>query len=132
MRTPRGALAQRHHEIGQEAAFADVAHVDAEGLVRGRRVELRRLAQGLLQRHQGTAHGRRQALGARRGLHAGTGAHEERVLEQQAQARQALAHGGLGQVQQLGRTPHLAHAVDGVEHAQQVEIEVLDIHISNN
>ena len=46
---------------------------------------------------------RRQALGLRRGLHAAAGAHEQRVLDQQAQPRQALAGGRLRQVQQSRR-----------------------------
>jgi len=56
---------------------------------------------------------------------------EQRIAQQQAQPRHGLAGGGLGHAQLLGRAADAAVAVHGVKDAQQVEVQVLDIHLVN-
>ncbi|MNS93283.1 hypothetical protein D3C72_1274450 [compost metagenome] len=121
-------LAQPRHQRGQKAALADVAHVDAKELARGGRVEALGLGQRLLQHGQRRLHGHRQPLGARRGRHAAEAAREQRVAQQQAQPREAVAGRRLGQAQGLGGAAHVAGAVDGVEQPEQVEIDRVDMH----
>ncbi|MNJ58600.1 hypothetical protein D3C77_542400 [compost metagenome] len=67
----------------------------------------------------------------RRGLHAAAGAHEQRVVEQVAQARQGGADGGLAEEQFLGSTGHATLVHQRFEHDQQVEVyatQVVSIH----
>ena len=124
-------LAQRKHKVGQKTALPDVAHVDAEHLARMQRVEQRGFVERFFERAQGAAHGVGQAVGLGGGLHATAGAHEERVLDQQAQPRERLAGRRLSQVHELGRAADAARAVDRVEQAQQVEVNVFDMHWAN-
>lgn len=119
---------QRHHQVGQKAALANIAHVDAKDLARLQRVEQGRLVQGLFQQTQRAAHGVGQPVGLGGGLHAAARAHKQRVFDQQTQPRQRLAGCRLCQVQQLGGPAHVARAVDGIEQAQQVEVDVFDMH----
>jgi hypothetical protein len=67
--------------------------------------------------------------GARGGLQAGGTAHEQLVAKRQAQAAQGVADRRLGQAQ-LGARPGRALLLQqGVEHPQQVEVEISEMHI---
>ena len=123
----RRPLAQRGHQRRQETPFADVAHVDAKDLARAQRIEAGRFVERLFQCAQCTAHGLGQPVGLRRGLHAARCAHEQRILQQQPQPRQAMAGGRLGEFERLGGAADVALPVDGIEQAQQVEIDVLEV-----
>ncbi|MNV86243.1 hypothetical protein D3C71_1802580 [compost metagenome] len=70
-------------------------------------------------------------MGPGRGLHAAAGAHEQRVVEQVAQARQGRADGGLAEEQFFRGTGHAALVHQRFEHDQQVEVyttQVVSIH----
>ncbi|MNI97586.1 hypothetical protein D3C73_1562570 [compost metagenome] len=56
--------------------------------------------------------------------HAPTDAHKQWVAEHIAQARQSVAHRGLGQRQALRCARDILLAQQHVEHAQQVQIKV--------
>jgi hypothetical protein len=49
-----------------------------------------------------------------------------------AQARERVAHRRLGDAQRLGGARHLALAQQGMQHAQQVEVQVVELHGSRN
>ena len=53
---------------------------------------------------------------------------EQRVLQQQPQPAQAVAGGRLREAERIGRPAHAARAVDGVEQAQQVQVDGVDMH----
>jgi hypothetical protein len=65
------------------------------------------------------------ALRHRRRPDAARRAHEKRVVQQRAQPREALARGGLRQVELLGRAAHAAGTLHGVEQAQEVEVDLV-------
>jgi hypothetical protein len=119
---------QAGHELGQKTALANVAHVQAEQAARAARVEPAGFAQGTGQRGQRALHrlGQRHRRG--RGLHAAGRTHKQRVFHQQAQAGEAVAHRRLGQAQVFGGPAHAAGAVHLVEEAQQVQIQIFDMH----
>ncbi len=72
-----------------------------------------------------------QRQGSRRRLHGPADAHQQRVIEQLAQATQGIAHRRLAEGQALGGTRDVALTQQGVEHAKQVQVEVVDIHLVN-
>jgi hypothetical protein len=127
----RRARLQRRHQAGQEHALAEIAHVQAERLRRALGHEALGLGQRLLQRAQRLLHRLRELLGARRRPHAAAGAHEQRVADEQAQPRQAVADRRLREAELLGGAAHVAMVVHGVEDAQQVEVERRDMHATD-
>ena len=82
----------------------------------------------LLQRRTNRAF---QGQGTRGGAHAPAHAHQQRVAQQVAQARQGIAHRRLGQRQALGGAGDVLFTQQHVQNAQQVEVEVCDIHAKN-
>ena len=74
---------------------------------------------------------RLQAQCPRRWLHGSAGTHQQRVIEQFAQAGKSVADRRLAEGQALGGTRDVALTQQGVEHAKQVEVEVVDIHLVN-
>jgi hypothetical protein len=124
-RARRAQPAARRASARQEDAFAHVAHVAKLALCAGLKASA---SSSALERLQRARHRQRQLVGARRRPHASAGAHEERVLHHQPKPGQRMAHGGLRQAELLGGAAHLAMAVHGVEDAQQVEVEVSDMH----
>ncbi len=88
-------------------------------------------AEGLLDLLQGRTDRAFQGQGPWRGAHVPADAHQQGVAQQVAQARQGIAHGWLGQRQALGSTRYVLFTQQHVQHAQQVEIEVGDIHVKN-
>ena len=120
------------HQPGQELGFADVAHVQAEGAPRLRRVEAGRGMQALLEQQHRLLHRMGERVGGGGRLDAAGGADEERVLDEQAQPRQRLAHRRLRQAERLGGAADAALPVDGVEDAHQVQVEVADMHAANS
>jgi hypothetical protein len=54
--------------------------------------------------------------------------HEQLVAEELAQPRQRVAGRGLRQCQLAARFGHRSGAVDRRQHAQQVEVEVAEVH----
>lgn len=111
-------------QAGQEHDLGHVGHDQAELGLRGGRVELRvgQDAGANLAEHR--ARRTRHLAGARRRLHAFGGAHEQRVLELQAQPVQGGAEAGLAHAQLLGGAGDVARLVQADQHAQQVEVEV--------
>ena len=124
----RCLLAQGQHQRGQKARLADVAEVQAQAQRRGRRVEAIALVQRRLQQRDGGLHRLGQPLCTWRGPHAAGCAQEQLVSQQQTQPRQALAGGWLRQIQCLGRAAHTAQPVHRVKQAQQVQVDVVDMH----
>ena len=104
---------------------------DAEVLTAAGRVEHVAGTETLFQLLQGRADRRFQRLGARRGLHAAAHPHQQRVIEQFAQAIQCVADCRLAQGQAFGRAGNVLLAHQCIEHAQQVEVEGREIHLLN-
>ena len=73
-------------------------------------------------------HRSRQFESARRWFHLVAGAHEQRVAEQQAQARERCAGGGLAQAHGFRGAVDAAVRRHGVEDHQQVEVDAANIH----
>ena len=70
-----------------------------------------------------------QRLRVRRGHHAARSAQEQFVAQQPAQPPQGIAHARLGDAQVLRRQRYPAVPVQGVEDDQQIQIQVLEIHV---
>jgi hypothetical protein len=124
----RRQFAEPDHQCRQEAALADVAHVDAEGLARRTGLEALGLVERLLQCAQRRLNGQRQPLGTRRGRDTARRADEQRILQQQPQPAEAMARRRLGEAEGIGGAAHAARAVDGVEEPEQVQVNLIDMH----
>ena len=61
----------------------------------------------------------------------GIDAHQQRISQLFAQARQGIAHGRLGQGQTLGGAGYVLFTQQHIEDAQQVQVEVRNIHAEN-
>ena len=104
---------------------------DAKALAAFARLEGLAGAQALLQLTQRAADRRLQCQCPRRWLHAPADAHQQRVVEQHAQATQRIAYRRLAQRQVFGGARDVLLAQQGVQYAQQVEVEVAEIHLLN-
>ena len=74
----------------------------------------------------------RELLRPRRRCDAAGGAHEQRVAQRQSQPRQRVAGRRLRQTEPLGRAADAARLVHRLEHVQQVEVEVSNMHWLNS
>src|SRR5690606_33035476 len=104
---------------------------DAKALAAFARFEGLACAQALLQLSQRTADRCLQRQCPRRRLHASANAYQQRVVEQLAQAIQCIAYRRLAQGQAFGGARDVLFAQQGIEYAQQVEVEVDEIHLLN-
>ncbi|MNV54054.1 hypothetical protein D3C71_1462250 [compost metagenome] len=112
------------HQRRQEHHFADVGHRQAKAPSAGGRGELLAQADRFRKAVHAAFDGVGQRKGHRRGLHAGGGTHEERVVELFPQAAQRVADGGLRQVQPLRRAGDAAFMQHGQENPHEIQVEV--------
>ncbi|MNS86745.1 hypothetical protein D3C72_1206590 [compost metagenome] len=112
------------HQRRQEHHFADVGHRQAKAAGAAGRGELLAQADRLREAVHAALDGVGQRKGHWRGLHAGGGAHEERVVELRAQSGQRVADGGLRQVQPLRRPGDAAFMQHGQENPHEIQVEV--------
>ena len=99
----------------QQRDVARIGHADPEGALRAAGIE-RRLAAGQApQQRERFARRADERVGARRGLHAGRRAHEQRIVPMPAQLGEPDAGGRLAQGEPLRRAGHALGAVDLVE-----------------
>ena len=123
-RRPLRALDERRQELD----LSQVRHVEAEGARRAPRIEARPMRERAVEKRERLAHRLRHAAREGRRLHAGGRAYEERIAKERAQPRERIGHCGLRQSQPCRSGGHAALLEHGVEHAQQVEIDVSCIH----
>ncbi len=113
-------------QLGQEQRVQVVAGGQAEGVVGGGGVE----AAGVGKQHLGAAQdvGRRfdHAQPGHRGHHAGARAHQKRVAGEFAQALERRTDRRLVHAQAQRRTRHAALGQHGVQHADQVQINLVE------
>ncbi|MNP32153.1 hypothetical protein D3C76_1253190 [compost metagenome] len=128
---PRRLLGQ----LLQQAWHADQLHVvgnrEGEALAAARRVEAFADYQALFDLLECGAYRCFQGQGPRRRLHGAADAHQQRVAEQFAQAVQRIAHRRLAEGQALRRAGDIALTQQGIQHPQEVEVEVRGIHRRN-
>lgn len=108
----------------EENELRRVAHVKHEATLAGSRIEdlpgcerARDLDQAGLDRAG-------QLKRKPRGRHARSALHEQRVVQRRAQARERSAHGRLTHAGLLRSHGHAARTQQGVEHEQEIEIEL--------
>ena len=124
-----GRLAgQRFHQQRQKVDLADIRHGQREAALAVNRVEVLRGGERAADQVQCLRDGGRDAQRIRGGLHATGAAVEQLVTQFLAQAPQRVADGRLRQTQCHGRTRHLPLAQQLREHAQQVQVELTDVH----
>ncbi len=104
---------------------------DGEALPAGRGIEEIAGIERVFDLLQRIADRRFQAQCARRRLHGAADAYQQRVVEQLAQAIEGIADRRLAERQPLCGAGDVAFAQQGVQHAKQVEVEVIDIHLMN-
>jgi hypothetical protein len=124
--------AQALEQQRQQSEFGVVGEADAEHRSAGRGIEGRRPADRGGDRVQRRRQQRENFRGPRGGLHAAPGAHEQRIVEQPAQARQGGADGWLAEKQFFRGAGHAALVHQGFEHDQQVQIDatqVVTVHV---
>ena len=114
--------AQRFHIVGQRQGKALAAARRVEGVATG---------QALADALQGVANRRFQLQRPWRRLHRPADTHQQRVIEQLAQAVQCVAHRRLAQCQALRRAGNVALAQQRIQYPQQVEVERIHIHQLN-
>ncbi|MND98634.1 hypothetical protein D3C80_909950 [compost metagenome] len=98
----RRAVLQAAQQAWHAQLLDEVGHGDAKGLPAQARVEAFADVEGLLDLLQRRADRAFQGQGLGRRLHAPADAHQQRVVEQFAQARQGVAHRRLAEGQALG------------------------------
>ena len=108
-----------------------VGHGNVEPLLAARRLENFAGAQALFDLLQRRPDRPGQRLRPGRWLHGATDAHQQRIVEQYAQAIERITHRRLAQGQTFRRAGNIAFAQQRVQHAQQVEVEGGDIHWVN-
>ena len=111
---------QRRQQLDQ----AGVDHAEIEGPVRDARIERDVLAAQRLHPLQDRPHRRLQLQRLGRRLHAQRHAHEQRIVEIAAQARQRLAQGRLGDVERARRPRQAVLAQQDVEHLQVMQVRL--------
>ncbi|MNM87659.1 hypothetical protein D3C81_998480 [compost metagenome] len=123
-----GARRQPAHtldDIRQEEGVQVVRRAQVEGARGGGRVELLRRAGDAVHRRQALL-GQRQQLAAALGRHhAVLASHQNGVAGDLAQALQRVADGGLRLAQAHGSTGHALLGQQGVQHPQQISIEMV-------
>ncbi len=124
----RRQTAQALEQRRQDHRLGEVGHADAVGLVRLRRVEDTAFLHRHSQQRQRVAHRADDVLRHRRGRHALSGAHEQRVVEGLAQARQGVGHRRLGDADDLPGAGQVGFGVDRVEDDEKVEVDLAQIH----
>lgn len=113
----RRPLTQAAHQGGHADQFDVVGHRYGEALPAAPGIEALAVAQALFDLPQRRADRRFQRQRPGRRLHRTTGADQQRVVEQLAQAVQCIAHCRLAQRQALRRARDVAFAQQGVEDA---------------
>jgi len=113
----------------EDHRLGEVGHADAEGLVRLQRVEGAAFLYRHAQQLQCIAHRADDVLRHRGRHHALCGAHEQRVVEGLAQARQGIGNSGLGDADNLSGAGQVGFGVDGIEDDKQVEIDLVQVHV---
>lgn len=127
----RGAVLQASQQAGHAQLLDEIGHGDTKALAAVARVKAFVDVEGLFDLLQGRANRTLQRQGLGRRLHAPADAHQQRVIEQLAQARQGVTHGWLAEGQALGGTGDVLFTQQHIEDAQQIEVEIDCIHIPN-
>ena len=117
-----GFLQQPVDQRRQKLDQAGVDHAEIERAVRRSRVERDVLAAQRLHSLEDRPHRRLQLQRLRRRLHPQRHAHEQRILEIAAQARQRLAQGRLGHVERARRPRQTVLAQQHVENLQVMQV----------
>ena len=125
VRRARAHVAQQQRHQGGLGVVADR---DAEHPVGPRRFEDLFGFDGLLHRGDDLAHQRLQALGALGGAHAVAGAYQQGIVEQLAQALQAVAHRRLADAEGFGGARDVAFLQQHVEVDEKIQVNVLQVH----
>ena len=124
----RRQAAETLEQRRQQQRLAEVGHADAEGLGGLGGDE----GAAFLHRHpqqlERLTHRPDDVLRHGGGHHALGGAHEQRVVEGLAQARQGIGHRRLGDADDLPGAGQVGFAVDGIENDEQVEIDLARCH----
>ncbi len=128
MLTEGASVADQRQHSRQQRHLAHVVHENAKGAVGGAGIESQLPFDGVSDFGQRLPYGRGQCFGAGRGRHAVVGAHEQRILEQFPQSIELLAHRGLSQMQIGSGRSDAACLKNGIEDAQQVQIEIVEAH----
>lgn len=126
-RRVRRVSCQAFDDRGQQQRFDRVGQADAEGLARVQRIEPAPFLQQLPQLREMVEQRRRHALARRRGAHAPAVAHEQRIAQLRAQAAYRVADRRRRQRQALRGVAQMPLAVDGLEHPQQVQIQLVGL-----
>jgi hypothetical protein len=116
------------HQSRQDDGFDDIAHTDGEPLHRARRIEPVDLVYGHLEVLQGSSDRLDEAARQRRRCHGASMPGKERVVEHLTQAAERVADGRLRQVESSACARDAALRVDGVEHHEQVEVDLCKMH----
>ncbi len=119
--------AQAAEQGGEQGELDVIGEADAKHRLAGSRIEVGSAAD---RRGDGVQRGREQGedfLCPWRRLHAAPGAHEQRVIEQRAQACQRRADGWLAEKQLLSSPGHTAFVHQRLEDDQQVQIEATQV-----
>jgi hypothetical protein len=118
----RGFLQQPVDQRRQKLEQAGIDHAEIEGAVGGSRVERDVLAAQRLHALEDRTHRRLQLQRLRRRLHPQRHAHEQRIVEIAAQARQRLAQGRLRDVECARRPRQAVLAQQHIEHLQVMQV----------
>lgn len=96
---------------------------DAKGAARAGRRERGGFGERSAQEHEAAPHGNDQRLCSGSQTHPRAAAYEERIIEQRAQARKRVTHGGLCDADPFCGAGNAAFAGQGVEDYEQVEVD---------
>jgi len=127
-RAVRRLTAHAVQDAGQEHEFAHVRQRHGQVSRVARRIEAVGNEEVRLQPQQHRARARGQRMRARRRRHPGRGLDEQRLAQAATQAAERTAHRRLTDPEALRRTADAARLIDREQHAQQVEVEVVQAH----
>src|SRR5262245_26117980 len=124
----RGAAGDATHQLREDGGLQRVAHADDEVLACAGRVEAIDLRDRHLQPAQRLAYRFNETARQRRRRHGVAVAREQRIVEHLPEPRKRVTDGGLRQVEPPAGAGDAAFRIDGVEHHEQVEVDVGKMH----
>ena len=127
----RGARRQMRDlfdQVGQAGQFTQFAGRDDETAPVVQGIEGFFLQQAAIDQIENFRHGSGERQRARRGFEAALGAHEQRIVEQDAQAIQRLAHRRLADAEMFRRHGAVAIAQQGIDQLQMPYFKILNVH----
>jgi hypothetical protein len=120
------------HQRREKLDLADIGHIEAEGARRACRIEPGPMCQRGLQQRERLAHRLGELTREGRRIHAPRRAHEEGIAECAAQPGERVRDRRLREAQSRGRRGHPMLVQHRVEYAQEIQVEVLNIHIHDS